>query len=726
MIAILLVGHIRSDSTLDGNGVAFTALRLPGCKLVELRDKLDPLPPKSGGADGTEQEGDDDDDGSTKKPVTVESILSAPRPDDPDPRGPKVLDSTVPSFAEEDEAREAALVKRDRGVWGSLGGFRHLRYVDVAYNRLSSVEQLAALPSLLAVDASGNRLAGLPDLSHARFLQVINVAINRLKRLDGRATVRPPPPTPPKEGDEGEGEGKEDDEDDEGEGEDGGAAAGGADGEEEAKEGEEEPPVDPREQAATPFVSWSLRQLILNGNPLESLHGLASPCCPRLLRLEATACKLTTLRDLATPLSASKAPALPPAAAGEDEEPEDEEAAAAQRRAALEVIDEELVEGPDEGSLVTIDQLDEGTRMGKANAMIARISDGEPQEGPLDPLAAGGGAGADGDAAPSPGEDGSPFQADEKDVWGALPAPSEDERLAEKLRELGPGGLPSLRELLVGRNAITSLAGINRECPQLRLLVAQSNRLSSLRALVTGIDEEIEAQRKAKEEAAAKEEEGGGGGGEEGEDGDEGAGEEPEEEEAPEDELAGEDFGLPTDRSARLLGRAATLVRQGAGPTEAAQQAREAVEAAPLGSVAARTPAFTGESVPGLRNLTALDVSGNEGLASLQDLYYLRALPALESVDFTGCPLADEGSGIMTEVLLRVGTHIKRVNGEFVTRAALDEAAEARKERLQQRQDWRQEKEDERRQREEERKQREEEERLAAEAAAAEGEEDDE
>ena len=485
-------------------------------------------------------------------------------------------------------------------------------------------------------------------------------------------------------------------------------------------------------------MSWSLRQLILNGNPLESLHGLASPCCPRLLRLEATACRLTSLRDLAQPLNASKAPALPPSApvAGDEEASEDDdEAIAAARQAAFGRMEEEETEGVDEGSLVTPDQvLDAGsTRMSRANAMLARIAEGGPADRPADPFAGVTSDGGDG-GIPAAGEEGSLFSAEDRDVWGALPVPSEDERLGEKLRETGPGGMPSLRELLVGRNALTSLAGVSRECPQLRLLVAQSNRLTSLRALVTGMDEELEAMRRMRGEAAAKEEEeggeggrggGDGGGDEEEEDGGAGGVGGEDEEDAPEDEVKAEDFGLPTDRSARLMARTATLIRQGTAPYEAGQQAREAVEAAPLGSVAARTPAFTGESVPGLRNLVSLDVSGNEGLASLGELYYLRALPALESLDVSGCSLADEGSGIMTEVLLRVGPHVKRVNGEFVTRAALDAAAEARKERLATRQEWRQEKADERRAKEEEKKAREEEERLAAEEAAANGEEED-
>lgn len=299
------------------------------------------------------------------------------------------------------------------------------------------------------------------------------------------------------------------------------------------------------------------------------------------------------------------------------------------------------------------------------------------------------------------------------------------------------GTSSSLVELLVGRNQLSGLAGLHA-CKRLRVLVAPTNRLASLRSLVDPLASVEAAVPKAVVVDPATTTS---------DDADDGGGAAPapavdepsEEDRAVIEEETAEDFGLPDDRGARrfLVGasRSETL--------EAAVRRRsESLSAAGISSDPALTASGEAQSLTGytcsvptaesfvcgfgvvsadgdgassspLGSLSSLDLRGNESLESVQELFWLACLPALRSVDVRDCPVSDAGEGAVTELLIRVGPHLESINGSPITTAQRKAAAEVVRQRRQQRSEFRAEKAAERREAEERRRQAE------ADAAAA-------
>jgi hypothetical protein len=137
--------------------------------------------------------------------------------------------------------------------------------------------------------------------------------------------------------------------------------------------------------------------------------------------------------------------------------------------------------------------------------------------------------------------------------------------------------------------------------------------------------------------------------------------------------------------------RDATLV--GSAAAESAAASSPETEAATLTEPGAYASALA-LAAPGSSLLGALDridLRHNTALADLRELVWLRSLPRLRALDLRGCPVSDEGEGMPTEALIRVGMHLTEVNGSAVTDVQRRAAVRERMRRVKERTAWRRE-----------------------------------
>lgn len=141
------------------------------------------------------------------------------------------------------------------------------------------------------------------------------------------------------------------------------------------------------------------------------------------------------------------------------------------------------------------------------------------------------------------------------------------------------------------------------------------------------------------------------------------------------------------------IGAARDAIRVGVGAAEAASASSPETEAATLTEPEsyATALALVGPAVSPLVSLERLDLRHNSALTALRELVWLRCLPRLRALDLRGCPVSDEGEGMPTEALIRVGLHLTEVNGVTVTDVQRRAAVRERLRRVKERAAWRRE-----------------------------------
>ena len=65
----------------------------------------------------------------------------------------------------------------------ALADYPHLRYVDFANNLIPSLAPLETLQHLLSINLEGNQLEGALTVPNLGFLQVLNVARNKISEI---------------------------------------------------------------------------------------------------------------------------------------------------------------------------------------------------------------------------------------------------------------------------------------------------------------------------------------------------------------------------------------------------------------------------------------------------------------------------------------------------------------------------------------------------------------
>lgn len=584
---------------------------------------------------------------------------------------------------------------QDCALFGELAKFRHVRFLDVSRNRLRGLTQVCGMPSLLAVSAAGNALTGLPapeGLRRLRWLQALDVSFNLLHRLDGVPARREAVAAyfaaleVAKAAAKSHGGGEHDGEHD-GEHEDREPEGASVPGSSSRLTGEHQP---------RPVASPWLRELNLNGNALETLSGLgagvgphagaalpassgsalaAEPPCPRLARVDAQSNRIG------------------PSIAGIGFCPSLEELYLSRNR------------------LRSLGGLFGCAGLRSLHASRNRLDSLRSLADPTDASHrrewgwGGGVAGAGGAGEEDGEEDGEEEEGvDGPGTEGGVDLSEAVERARAAAEEEAaeafslPDDRSVARALVAGGGLPRSgLPAAGQPLPPVLTLLSQA-RLSAMpladllkhrRRLLAAVMDDCEHSAAAAAAAAEAGEDSGTVAADIGSAGDDtvaagrplllpaaaGAG-------MP---LRGSDAAVVAEACGRLLAACADAADRCTAVTESA------VAAAALTppSAHAAALALASPAASSLPRIERLDLSHNEGLASLAELVWLRALPSLRSLDLRGCPVSEEGEGMPLEALVWVGPHLTEINGQAVTDVHRRAAARERGRREKERRAWR-------------------------------------
>ncbi len=595
-----------------------------------------------------------------------------------------------------------AAEEQDCALFGGLAKFRHVRFLDVSRNRLRELTPACGMPSLLAISAAGNALTGLPApdaLRRLRWLQSLDVSFNLLHRLDGiparreavaayfaaRAAAR----TAAAAHDDGGG-----DRDDS----DNGSEAIGS-----AESGDPSGPSRLLDaHPAGPVAGAWLREINLNGNALETLSGLGAGVGPRgaawWQASPGSGSGSSSGSALAPPNPRlarvdAQANRIGPSVSGIGLCPSLEELYLSRNRvrslgglfgcAGLRAlhVGRNLIDS----LRALVDPTDASHRRewgwGWGEAVAGEAAEEEEADADREDSGFAAGAGSEGEAEATERA----RAAAEEEAAEAFSLP--DDRSVARALVTG-GGLPRDALPAAGQPlppVLTLISPSRLGSMPLAALLDHRRRLlaavldDSARAVSAGPHEEPAAGAAGAARAA--------GGGDEAD-----------------EETAGGGAGavLPAAPGAGLplqgpdaAAVAAACERVLAACADAADRCAAASDAS--GAALALTPpsahaaalALASPAASSLPRLERLDLSNNEGLTSLAELVWLRALPALRSLDLRGCPVSEEGEGMPLEALVWVGPHLAEVNGQAVTEVHRRAAARERGRREKERRAWR-------------------------------------